>query len=69
MNKIDYQQLEKLINLLYQNCISSSWVLSISNIKSLSELTVVQYNSWLAVLNKLGMVDQDVKDNNKKIFQ
>lgn len=49
--KIDYDQLEKLINELKKHDVSSNIVKDLCNVKSLAELNVVQYNYLLILIN------------------
>lgn len=49
--KIDNEQLEKLVYELIKRNISSRVVKTLCNVKSLTELNVVQYNYLLFLLN------------------
>ncbi len=52
--KINYEQLENIINTLTRNDIPSAVVTNLLSIKSLSELNVVQYNYLLLLIKSNG---------------
>lgn len=52
--KINYEQLENIINTLTRNDIPSTVVTNLLSIKSLSELNVVQYNYLLLLIKSNG---------------
>jgi len=53
VEKIDNQQLNYLIELLENKMVKSKIILSICNIQYLTDLTVIQYNYLLLLLNKI----------------
>ncbi len=50
MEKINYQQLDKLLIELKKHSIPSSLILSMFNIKSIAEINIVQYNCLLLII-------------------
>lgn len=52
--KINYEQLENIINTLTRNDIPSAVVTNLLSIKSLAELNVVQYNYLLLLIKSNG---------------
>ena len=50
--KIDYEQLINLLEVMKKYGILNEWILKICNIESLAELNIIQYNFLLAIIKQ-----------------
>lgn len=55
MEKIDKQQLNKLLRVIEQYRLKNEWILSICNIDSLVDMSVKQYNFLLILIKTIGI--------------
>lgn len=55
MEKIDKQQLNRLLTILEKYGLKNKWILEICNIESLIDMTVKQYNFLLILILQVGI--------------
>ncbi len=53
MEKLEKDQLNKLIETLEKYKIKSKWIMKICNVDSLLDITIVQYNYLLLIIEKI----------------
>lgn len=52
MNKIDKEQLNKLLKIIRNDNIMFEWIYGVCNISCLTDMTVRQYNNFLALIEQ-----------------
>lgn len=62
LEKIDYEQMNKLLNTLEKARVSHNTILSICNVKYLQDITVVQYNNILLLFSHFEAVLNNKED-------